>query len=129
LESWTIANSWTREPATGRILSPAPHALTLATAGWPASTKGPVRGRVIGVVAEKVEDLEQYRGKLKGAIVVVDRPAEEVDPKNPLLTPWGEGTIPLSAPKREKPIDFETVAKLRQARTKFLADEGVAAVL
>jgi carboxypeptidase Q len=129
LESWTIANSWTREPATGRIIAPTPHALTLATAGWSASTKGSVRGRVVGVVAEKVEDLEQYRGKLKGAIVVVDRPLEEVDPKNPLLTPWGEGTIPLSAPKREKPIDFETAAKLRQARTKFFADEGVAAVL
>jgi carboxypeptidase Q len=129
LEPWTIANSWTREPATGRIVSPTPHALTLATAGWSAPTKGPVHGRVVGVVAEKVEDLEQYRGKLKGAIVVTDRPVEEGEPKNPFLTPWGEGTLPLYTPKRDKPLDFEAFAKLRMARAKFFADEDVAAVL
>jgi len=129
LESWTIANGWTRKLATGRILSPTPHALTLATAGWSASTKGPVRGKVVGVIAEKPQDLEQYRGKLKGAIIVLDRPAEEVEPKNPMLTPWGEGKIPISTPKSDKPIDFESYAKLRMARAKFFADEGVAAVL
>jgi carboxypeptidase Q len=129
LESWTIANSWTREPSTGHILSPTPHALTLVTAGWSAGTKGPVRGKVVGVVAAKLEDLEQYRGKLKGAIVVVDRPVDEVDPKNPLLTPWGQPTIPLSTPKRDAPIDFESYVKLRMARMKFFAEEGAAAVL
>ena len=129
LEPWTIANSWTREPATGHVISPVPHALTLATAGWSAATKGPVRGRVAGVVAEKVEDLEQYRGKLKGAIVVMNRPVEEADPTNPFLTPWGDGTIPLYAPKRDKPLDFEAFAKLRAALAKFLADEGALAVL
>jgi Zn-dependent M28 family amino/carboxypeptidase len=131
LESWTIANSWTRGPATGRILSPAAHALTLATGGWSPSTKGPVRGPVIGVVAEKPEDLEQYRGKLKGAIVIVSRPAEMVAPGNPLLTPWGEDTIPVAKPKAgdAKPFDFEAFAKLRQIQTKFFAEQGVGAVL
>ena len=129
LESWTIANSWTRGPASGRILTPTPHTLTLETAGWSASTKGAVRGRVVGVVAERVEDLEKYRGKLKDAIVVSDRPVEEMDPQSPLLTPWGQGTIPLSTPKRDTPVDFEAFVKLRQARAKFFAEEGAAAVL
>jgi len=131
LEPWTIANSWTRGPATGQIISPTHHTLTLETAGWSAATKGALRGAVIGVAAEKLEDLQQYKGKLKGAIVIAGRPHEIVLPGNPLLTPWGEETIPLAMPKADggKPFDFEAMMKLRQAQTKFFEQEGVAAVL
>ena len=131
LEPWTIANSWTRGPATGQVISPAHHMLTLETAGWSASTMGTVRGPVIGIVAEKPEDLQQYKGKLKGAFVIVGRPREMVSPGHPLLTPWGEDTIPVAMPKPDdrKPFDFEAYLKLRQAQTKFFAEEGVGAVL
>jgi carboxypeptidase Q len=131
LEPWTIANSWTRGPATGRITSPTQHVLTLATAGWSASTKGTLRGAVIGIAAEKPEDLQQYKGKLKGAIVILGRPVETVSPGNPLLTPWGEETIPVARPKADdrRPFDYEAYRKLRQTQTKFLAEEGVGAVL
>ena len=131
LEPWTIANSWTRGPASGRIVSPALHSLTLETAGWSASTKGTVRGRVMTIVAEKPEDLEKYRGKLKGAIVLVGPPAGFVIPGNPLLTPWNEQTIPVARPKNaaDRPLDFEAYRRLRQAQSEFYASEGVAAVL
>src|SRR5579863_4235857 len=55
LEDWTIANSWTRGPASGRILSPKEEALTLAVGGWSPSTKGPVRGPVVAVSFERIE--------------------------------------------------------------------------
>jgi carboxypeptidase Q len=131
LEPWTIASSWTRGPATGQIVSPTHHVLTLETAGWSAATKGALRGAVIGIDAENAEDLQKYKGKLKGAIVIVGRPVEMVPPGNPLQTPWGEGTIPLAMPKTEadKPIDFAAYMKLRQAQTKFFEEEGVGAVL
>ena len=131
LEPWTIANSWTRGPATGEIISPTHHTLTLETAGWSAATKGAVRGPVIGVAAEKTEDLQRYKGKLNGAIVVVGPPVEMVSPGHPLLTPWGEETIPVARPKMDgnKPMDFEVFIKVRQAQTKFFEEEGVGAVL
>ncbi len=131
LEPWTIANSWTRGPATGRILSPTPHVLTLATAGWSPSTKGAVKGQVIGIEAEKLEDLDKYKGKLKGTIVIVGRPREMSTPGNPLLTPWGEETIPVALPKTPagRPFDFESFMKLRRAQGKFFQEEGVVAVL
>jgi len=131
LEPWTIANSWTRGPASGQIISPTHHVLTLETAGWSAATKGELRGPVIGIAAEKVEDLQQYKGKLKGAIVIVGRPVEMDSPGNPLMTPWGENTIPVAFPKMDanKPFDFEAYMKLRQAQTKFFEEEGVGAVL
>jgi hypothetical protein len=131
LEPWTIANGWTRSPATGLIISPTHHVLTLETAGWSAATKGVLRGPVIGIAAERAEDLQQYNGKLKGAIVIVGRPREMAAPGHPLLTPWGEETIPVAMPKMDanKPFDFEAYVKLRQAQMKFFAEEGVGAVL
>jgi Zn-dependent M28 family amino/carboxypeptidase len=131
LEPWTIANSWTRGPATGQIISPTRHVLTLETAGWSAGTKGALRGPVIGIAAEKPEDLQQYKGKLKGAIVIVGRPVEMVSPGNPLMTPWGENTVPVALPKADasKPYGSAASRNLRQAQTKFFAEEGVGAVL
>jgi carboxypeptidase Q len=131
LEPWTIANSWTRGPATGQIISPTHHVLTLETAGWSAATKGQLRGAVMGVAVENVEDLQQYKGKLKGAIVIVGRPSEMVSPGNPLMTPWGENTVPVALPKKDagRPYDPQAFGRLRQAQTKFFAEEGVGAVL
>jgi carboxypeptidase Q len=131
LEPWTIANNWTRGPATGQIISPTHHVLTLETAGWSAGTKGALRGPVIGIAAEKPEDLQQYKGKLKGAIVIVGRPVEMVSPGNPLMTPWGENTVPVALPKADasKPYGSAASRNLRQAQTKFFEEEGVGAVL
>ena len=89
LESWSIANSWTREPATGRIVAPAEQNLTLASGGWSSSTNGVVRGSVVGVSYHTAADLEQYHGKLKGAIVLMGAPREMELPENPMITPLG----------------------------------------
>src|SRR5258708_39575570 len=131
LEPWTIGNSWTRGPATGQIISPSHHVLALETAGWSAATKGALRGPVIGVAAEKPEDLQQYKGKLKGAIVVIGRPVEMVSPGNPLMTPWGENTVPVALPQAEagKPYGSEASRNFRQAQAKFFEEEGVGAGL
>jgi hypothetical protein len=131
LEPWTIANSWTRGSASGQVTAPATQRLTLETAGWSLATKGTVRGPVMGVVAEKMEDLEKYRGKLNGAIVVVGRPFELSFPENPLLAAWGEEFIPVARPKSEegKPFDMEAYIRFRRATAKFLADEKAAALL
>jgi Zn-dependent M28 family amino/carboxypeptidase len=129
LEPWTIANRWTRGPATGRIVSPAHSELTLAAAGWSPSTNGPVRGAVVGVEYEKLEDLEKYRGKLKGAIVLLGQPREMESPGNPMTTPWGEETVPIAHPKGEAPYASGSYRRLRMAITKMIAEEKPSAVL
>jgi len=129
LESWSIANSWTRGPATGRIVSPALHELTLAGAGWSPSTNGTIKGEVIGVDAEKTEDLEKYKGKLGGKIVIVTRPREMEPPSNPILTPVGQSTIPLNHPKREGNFDNKAYMQMRTALTKMMAEEKALAML
>ncbi len=137
-ETWTIANRWARGPATGRVFfsgeqKPGEEAatlnLTMATGGWSPGTNGTVRGPVIGVAIEKLEDLQQYKGKLNGAIIVLGRPVETRMPGNPLMTPWGDETIPIAFPKSDKPFDFETYIQLRTASMNFFAEEKAAAVL
>lgn len=129
LESWNVENGWTRGTATGRVTSPASQNLTLAAMGWSPGTNGVASGRVIGITAEKEEDLEQYKGKLKGAIVLLGRPTEMQEPGNPMTTPWGDETLPIRFPKSDKPFDFEAFARLRTAENKFLAEEKVGVVL
>jgi Zn-dependent M28 family amino/carboxypeptidase len=129
LEPWTIANSWKRGPATGRVLSPAAHELTLATAGWSRATNGTEKGEVIGIDAEKVEDLEKYKGKLGGKIILMGRPREMAPPKNPMLTPWGEGTLPLMTPAEKRPVDGASLRKTRVEALRLMKEENAAALL
>jgi carboxypeptidase Q len=136
-EPWSIANGWTRGAATGRVfLNPAkpgdgPLALnlTLATGGWSPATNGTIRGPVVGVAVEKIEDLQQYKGKLANAIIVLGKPVELSAPGNPMLTPWGEETIPIAFPKSDKSFDFAAYIKLRIREFTFFSEEKAAAVL
>jgi carboxypeptidase Q len=129
LEPWTIANSWTRGPAAGRILSPTEAVLTLAAAGWSPATNGPVRGTVVGVSYEHLEDLDKYKGKLKGAIILLGRTREMESPGNPMITPWGEETVPVSHPKGEAPYATGDYRKIRMTISKMISEEKPAAVL
>ena len=130
LEPWTIANSWTRGSASARVTSPAVHELTLAAAGWSPATNGTVRGEVIGIEADKPEDLEKYKGKLAGKIILLGRPRELDPPINPILTPWGEGTLPLNHAKpTDKALDFRGYMRVRSAASKMAAEEKALAIL
>jgi len=125
-EPWSIANSWTRGPASGRVTWPAPHELTLATAGWSPMTNGSVKGELVIVDAPKAEDLGKYKGKLGGKIVLLKGAADLEEPQNPLLTPWGQQTIPVLLPKG---VDIESYVRARTAAMKMIAEEKPLALL
>jgi len=129
LEPWTIANGWTRGSATGKLITPSEQVLTLAAAGWSASTNGTAHGAVVGVGVQKLEDLQKYKGKLKGAIVLLDRPGETEPPSNPMLTPFDESNLPLDHPKNMALKDFRGRFRMIMDEAKFLKEEGAAAVL
>lgn len=129
LEPWSIANSWTRGAASGRVTSPALHELTVATSGWSQPTNGTVKGELAVLDAAKVEDLEKYRGKLAGKIVLLKGPIELEPPQSPLLTPWGAGTLPLMHPKSEAGLDFQAYSRMRSAAAKMIGEEKALAFL
>lgn len=129
LEPWTIANGWTRGAASARVVSPVAHTITIAEAGWSPSTDGVVKGELLGVDADKPEDLEKYKGKLGGKIVIVGRPREMQPPEDPFLTPWGQMTIPLNRPKNDPSYDLQTRVKMRSAIQKMMNEEKPLALL
>ena len=129
LESWTIANSWTRGTASGRVISPVAHELTVASAGWSPSTNGTVKGQLLVIDALKPEDLDKYKGQLAGKIVIIRAPLDLEAPENPLATPWGQGTIPLMHPKNAEVGDLRANPRVRAALIKMLAEEKPAAFL
>ncbi|MBI3669092.1 MAG: M20/M25/M40 family metallo-hydrolase, partial [Acidobacteria bacterium] len=125
LESWTIARAWSRGTARGRIVSPATHSLTVASAGWSPSTPGVVRGPVVYVSARRVEELAPYKGKLKGAIVITAEPQKLPEPyevpRPPVLNPYG--------PPPEAILFGPAALRFARERDAFLKAEGVQAVL
>jgi hypothetical protein len=132
LEPWTIAHSWTRGTAHARIVSPTEHPLTIASAGWAPGTSGVVRGPVVYVDIKKDEDLEKYRGKLKGAIVIAQEPASLSPPKPD--EPFSEVNRPMQTPPPLKgqpapPSPFAAFMAAARKRTEFYKQEGVAVVL
>ncbi|MBZ5529118.1 MAG: hypothetical protein LAN71_14620 [Acidobacteriia bacterium] len=60
LEPWTIARSWTRGEARARIVAPAEHPLTIASAGWAPGTGGAVRGPVVREVSREIEGRHRH---------------------------------------------------------------------
>jgi carboxypeptidase Q len=122
-EPWALGRSWTRGKAQGRITAPAEHPITLASYGWVAGTKGAIRGPVVYINAKKPEDLEPFKGKLKGAIVVLFAPREIEKPPNPMLAPYSDPVLPMNTLKPRLRFDF--FGPLYQ----FLTEQGAGALL
>ncbi len=127
LEPWTVAHGWTRGTAEARIVSPIGHPMVIASAGWAPNTNGAVQGPVVYMKVKKVEDLAQYKGKVRGAMVIASEPFDFNAPKNPMLTPYSEEIIPINLPKKQERVRRDPA--FYQALFQFMKTEGVAAVL
>lgn len=125
LESWKIARGWTRGQATGKVVAPVEQRILVESAGWSPSTQGTVRGPVVIVKAEKVEDLEAFKGKLKGAWILPGPVSVQPDPRKPAPT-----RNMFGPPRRgARRANFEDMLKFRDQFRAFLAAEGAAGLL
>src|SRR5215468_4925262 len=77
LEAWgPFGRGWSLEGFTANIVKPDFIPLIAYPKAWSQSTNGVVRGPVVYLDAKTPNDLEKYKGKLKGAIVLVASPRE-----------------------------------------------------
>jgi carboxypeptidase Q len=86
LETANIDHAWTRGSETAAITSPIQRSISIRAFGWSRATDGEVSGKVVALDIQKASDLDAYKGKLKGAIVLVRKPADlskaEPNPEN-----------------------------------------------
>ncbi len=69
-EAWgEFGRGWEMEKSYVAMTKPYYMPFIAIPKAWTESTSGEVKGKVIFLDVEKEEDLEQYRGKLKGAII------------------------------------------------------------
>ncbi len=121
LEPWTIERSWTRGEAKGRVVVPVEQRILLESAGWSPSTKGPVRGPVVHVKAQSIDELAAYKGKLRGAWVLLNEVSIQPSPRKPAED--------LERSYRRRMRDMMSQRAFFLERDKFLAAEGIAGKL
>jgi hypothetical protein len=93
LESYDFGRSWMVERAQVRMLEPYAQPLEALPEAWTNGTDGPVQGRVVRATLESTEDLDQWHGKLSGAIVLLEdqRQPRQIDAD--LFRRWDEARL------------------------------------
>jgi hypothetical protein len=122
LEPWAIHRGWTRGEAKGQIIEPSKQRLILESAGWAPSTKGPLQGPVVHVKAESTDELSPYKGKLKGAWVLLQPVSLQPSPKQP-------GPPSPYAAMARRMRNFPRTMRFSQELKAFLVAEGAAGLL
>ena len=80
LEAWgPFGRSWSLEGVAANMLSPGFSPLIAYPKAWSPGTNGKVRGEVVFLDAKSATDLDKYKGKLKGKIVLFSS-VRRVDP-------------------------------------------------
>ena len=77
LEAWgPWGRGWSLKSFNAQVVAPQSFSVIAYPKAWTTSTKGMVSAEVVYLDAKTVEDLEKYRGKLNGKIVLVSNPRE-----------------------------------------------------
>ena len=76
IESWNFGKGWTMKNFSAEMTEPRVLPLIAYPKAWSPSTKGTVRGYPVYMEVKNDSDLQKYKGKLKGAIVLISEPRE-----------------------------------------------------
>lgn len=82
-EGFEFGRGWTSNGASVRMVAPRPLQLIAAPLAWTPGTNGPVTGPVVLAPLADESAFAQYRGKLKGAIVLITEPDDLADATDP----------------------------------------------
>ena len=110
-EAYDFGLAWTRGVDSARLLTQNGLRFRVDQLAWTPATPGPVQGELLLVDARTLEELQAFKGQLKGKILLRTNP----DDKRPPLNRRGG--------------DYASYRAEQAAMTRFLVDEGAQAVL
>jgi len=134
LEPWgPFGKGWSNERFSLQAISPRPFPLIAYAQAWTPGTNGVVTGEAVYAPIQKEEDMEKYRGKLKGKFVLTASVPEvkaRFEAQAHRYTDAElaeEATQPVpTARDEDRFAQFRAQRELNQKIQKFLVDEGVA---
>ncbi|MBV8503040.1 MAG: M20/M25/M40 family metallo-hydrolase [Paucibacter sp.] len=151
LKSWGLANShleayefgrgWTYSHASIDLLSPRKTTLFGIPLAWTPGTSGTVEAEVVYLDAVTEAELQQYKGKLKGKVVMLNEPVESTEPRREMSKRYSAAELSemknfdLKAPDSNASPAEDSIAQRRkmrqfnQAREAFLKAEQVRGAL
>jgi len=126
---WQQLNTWTR------MASPDTAVFITQAAPWSPSSNGAISGQAVWMDVKKEEDLEKYKGKLAGKVVLLGEMREVKPVDKPLFEREDEKDLAkivehplLPEPSYFTPELMKSI-ELRQKISKFLAEEHALAVI
>ena len=140
LEAWgTFGRGWAYQLCEVRMVSPDTMQFLALPEAWTPGTNGPVRGEAVQLVASTAADLDKYKGKLSGKIVLIGDARVPEPIEKPMFVREDDASLAKIAQYQVPPAfammafprraEFMQRRQFQQALEKFLADEHVAAVL
>lgn len=139
IDSWgKFGRSWELKQFSINIVAPEYIALRAYPKAWSPGTNGQITGSVVYIDANSISDLAKYKGKLKGAIVLIDEGMKITPGFEPTATrrtdsellnqEFSAPPVETSAP-REITAEQRLQAQVNLAKYKMIYEEGAAALL
>jgi carboxypeptidase Q len=145
LEPWgPFGRGWTNERTVVQVTAPTPFAVIAYPSAWTPGTNGPIPARAVMVTGDSLSDLERYRGRLRGAVVLLGPPRQVPAAWQPLArrltdaqldsmaaTPGqaaGRPGTPAADMERFR-AQMQAAQAFQRQRTTFFVEEGVAALM
>ena len=132
LEPWgPFGRGWTLEGFTANLTAPNFGPLIGYPKAWSASTAGLLRGEPLLFDVRTAADLDRYRGKLKGRIVLFSgaRPLRDLPPSQRLSDSDLLRLANAAPPVYPAPIGKKSGADLEERKWRMLYGEGPAVVI
>src|SRR5579863_9164537 len=126
---WQQLNTWTR------MASPDTAVFITQAAPWSPSSNGTISGQAISMDVKKEEDLDKYKGKLSGKVVLLGEMRDVKPVDKPLFEREDEKDLakivehPLTPERDDFVTDYMKRLELREKVAKLLASEHALAVI
>jgi hypothetical protein len=132
-EGFDFGRGWWIEDASVRMIAPRPILLHSIPVAWTPPTNGPVKGEIIVAPMAREADLDKWKGKLAGKIVLITAPTDPRDNTTPPFERLTDADIakldtyrlPEYDPEREKAGAGRATFSMK--RDAFLKAEGALA--
>ncbi|HZU30948.1 MAG TPA: M20/M25/M40 family metallo-hydrolase [Candidatus Angelobacter sp.] len=123
LETTEIPHAYYRGVDTAEIVSPISRHIGIHAVGWSKATPGEISGTVRLVKMDSLDDLAKFKGKMKGAILLLNKPA--TIPTEPEENAYDAVIPPERGVAHAPRLGFQERMKMMA----MIADEQPAAVL